>query len=102
VVVGAYENDKHPKLDRRDEIRLWEGRSARSVALSPNLEERTRQIATRGIQALDAAHLASAEAGGAEVFLTCDDVLLRRSQRLGLGLRILNPVAYLVEASAHG
>jgi predicted nucleic acid-binding protein len=98
--VLTFENDRHPKLDRRDEIALWEGRSVHSVALSPELEEQTRQVAAQGIDALDAAHLASADAGGAEVFLTCDDALLRRAQRLGLGLRTLNPVAYLKEVSS--
>jgi hypothetical protein len=98
----AKQIDRHPKQDRRDEIALWERRSERSVALAPKLEERTRQIAQQGIQALDAAHLASAEAGGAEVMLTCDDVILRRGSRLGLALRVLNPVAYLSEVEAHG
>ena len=40
--VLSFENDKHPKLDRRDEIGLWEGRSVQSVGLTPKLEERTR------------------------------------------------------------
>lgn len=100
--VLTFENARHPKPDRRDEIALWAGRAAKSVALSTNLQERARQIAQQGIPALDAAHLASAEAGGADVLLTCDDVVLRRSQRLGLALRVLNPVAYLSEVSAHG
>ncbi len=34
--------------------------------------------------------------------LTCDDVVIRRSSRLGLALRVLNPVAYLSEVTAHG
>jgi len=100
--VLSFENDKHPKPDRRDEIAVWEGRSERSVALSSEVEERARRIAHEGIDALDAAHLATAEAGGAEIVLTCDDVLLRRALRLGLALRVLNPVAYLSEAAAHG
>ena len=74
----------------------------RSIAVNADLEERTRQIAQQGIPALDAAHLASAEAQGAAIMLTCDDVVLRRSPRLGLALRVLNPVAYLHEVAAHG
>jgi hypothetical protein len=80
-------NDKHPKPDRRDEIAVWEARSQRSIAVNANVEERTRQIAQQGITAPDAAHLASAEAGGAEIMLTCDDVVLRQAPRLGLALR---------------
>jgi predicted nucleic acid-binding protein len=70
--------------------------------VNADVEERTRQIAQQGIPALDAAHLASAEAGGAEILLTCDDVVLRRAARLGLALRVLNPVAYLSEVAADG
>src|SRR5918996_518905 len=51
--VLSFENDRHPKLDRRDEIALWEGRSVHSVALSSELEARTRQVAAQGIHALD-------------------------------------------------
>jgi predicted nucleic acid-binding protein len=100
--VLNFENDNHPKPDRRDEIAVWEGRSERSIAIAEDLEKRARQIAARGIPALDAAHLASAEKGRAEVVLTCDDVILRRGPRLELSLRVLNPVAYLDEVLRHG
>jgi hypothetical protein len=72
--VLSFENDKHPKPDRRDEIAVWETRSERSIAVNADLEERTRQIAR----------------------------VLRRAPRLGLALRVLNPVAYLSEVAAHG
>jgi hypothetical protein len=100
--VMSFENDKHPRADRRDEIALWEGRSERSVSLSDDLEKRARQIVQQGIAVLDAAHLAAAEIGGAEIVLTCDDVLIRRAARLGLALRVLNPVAYFNEVKDNG
>jgi predicted nucleic acid-binding protein len=100
--VMSFENDKHPKPDRRDEIAVWEAISERSIGLSDRLEERAHQLAQRGIPALDAAHLASAEEGGADILLTCDDILLRRSPRLELALRVVNPVAYFEEVKANG
>ena len=93
--VMTYENVQHPKLERRDEIALWEHPASRSVAeFSINLHERARQFGQQGIPALDAAHLASAEAGEAEIMLTCDDVFLHRAQRLTIALRVMNPMAY--------
>jgi len=92
--VMTFENDQHPKLERRDEIALWEHRAIRSVAVDSSLHERARQFSQQGIPTLDAAHLACAEAGESEIMLTCDDVLLRRAQRLTLALRVMNPVAY--------
>ena len=100
--VLTFENDKDPKPDRRDEIAFWEIRSERSIGLTPELEGRARQIERSGIHALDAAHLASAEIIGAEVFLTCDDAVLRRAQRLLPALRVLDPVAYLTDVEANG
>ena len=100
--VMSFENDKHPKPDRRDEIAVWEARSERSIGLSDRLEERARQIARSGISALDAAHLASAEEGGADIVLTCDDIVIRRAPRLGLALRVMNPVAYFEEVTRDG
>jgi len=100
--VMAFENDHHPRPDRRDEIAVWEARSERSIAVTDTLQERAREIAQHGIPALDAAHLAAAENGGADILLTCDDIMIRRSGRLGLALRVLNPVAYLQEVTGNG
>jgi hypothetical protein len=56
--VLSFENDKHPKPDRRDEIAVREARSEQSIGLSSEVEELSRHIAQAGIDALDAAHLA--------------------------------------------
>ncbi|MCZ6624759.1 MAG: hypothetical protein O7B35_11100 [Deltaproteobacteria bacterium] len=98
----SFENSRHPKPDRRDEIALWQGRAEVVVAVNTKIRRRSQQLEAQGIPALDAAHLASAEAGGAEIFLTCDDVIIRRARRLGLGLRVMNPVAYWKEVFSHG
>jgi hypothetical protein len=100
--VLTFENSKHPKPDRGAEIALWEARASLVIHADSAVEERARRMAEQGIPALDAAHLASAEAGGAEIFVTCDDVVLRRSRRLRLGLRVLNPVAYWETVSTDG
>jgi predicted nucleic acid-binding protein len=100
--VMTYENDKHPISERRDEIAVWERRAVLSVAIDSNLQERARYLAQQGLPALDAAHLASAEAGEAEVILTCDDVFLRRVRRLTVALRVMNPVAYFQQVVTNG
>lgn len=52
-----------------------------------------------GIASLDAAHLACAEAGGCDRFLTCDDRLLRMARAQQLALVVQNPLEYLEENS---
>lgn len=100
--VLTFENSRHPKPDRRQEIGLWQDRAVENVAASPEVERRAQTISAKGIGSLDAAHLACAEAGAAEVFLTCDDGLIKQAQHLGLNFRVLNPVDYWKEVSLHG
>jgi hypothetical protein len=82
--VLSFENDNHPRADRRDEIAVWQDKAERTIDISEKLEERARQFAEAGLAALDAAHVAAAEIGGADIVLTCDDVMMRRAARLGL------------------
>jgi predicted nucleic acid-binding protein len=52
-----------------------------------------------GFAAFDALHLASAEQGNVDVFLTTDDDLLRRAERHSglLGIRVRNPLSWYEE-----
>ena len=60
---------------------------------------RARDIEEFGISAFDALHLARAEQGNAEIFLTTDDHLLRRSRRSAdhLHVRVENPGSWYTE-----
>ena len=57
---------------------------------------RARQIEEFGFTSFDALHLACAERLAADVFLTTDDVLLRRARRIGdaLHVRVENPISW--------
>ena len=48
-----------------------------------------------GLSAKDAIHLACASYIGADVFLTCDDRLIKQTKRLKLEMQIMNPVDYI-------
>jgi predicted nucleic acid-binding protein len=98
----AFENSRHPKLDRAAEIALWQRRAVVTVMPSSTIEQRAREINAAGIAPLDAIHLACAEAGMADVFLTCDDALHTRAQRLNLRVSVRNPVEYWKEVSSNG
>ncbi|MBS1259673.1 MAG: hypothetical protein MAG551_02748 [Candidatus Scalindua arabica] len=45
----------------------------------------------------DAIHIACADYVGCRNFITCDEVLLKRSKRLNLDIEIMNPVDYIRE-----
>ena len=64
--------------------------------------DRARSLMALGFRAFDALHLASAELGSADVFLTTDDRLLRTARRVGetLLVRVENPLSWLGEVVA--
>ena len=65
-------------------------------------EERAVQLEALGFRPYDALHLACAESGGAGVFLTTDDRLLRLATRLAaqVRVRVENPLTWLSERGA--
>ena len=69
------------------------------IELTPDVFDRARQVVKRGLHAADAVHVAAAEAAGADVFLTCDDRLLRQCRRIAgeLNVVVANPVDWLRE-----
>lgn len=69
------------------------------VLLNGTIKQRTNQLTQLGFKPFDAAHLASAEAGKADVFLTTDDRLLRRATRYAdqLNITVKNPANWFIE-----
>ncbi len=57
------------------------------------IRERALELEKEGLKAVDALHIACAEAAGSEYFLTCDDQVLRRYQG---GIKVLNPVDFVL------
>ncbi len=64
------------------------------------LEDRARALLARGLKPLDALHLASAEAGQAAYFCTCDDRLLKRARAVGVGpMKVVSPLELVTEVA---
>lgn len=88
------ENDQNPLPARAAKVRRWlEGVPLADLDDGP-LQARTGELMTLGFRNFDAFHLASAEAGRADVFATCDDRLLAAANRHSahLKVRVANPV----------
>jgi predicted nucleic acid-binding protein len=83
-----FENDRNPREDRRLATRLWLDAAAKMVAPSPGSAARARDLAAVGFGAIDALHLAFAEAAAARWFATTDDRLLQRARRESARLRV--------------
>lgn len=95
--VLAFENSHHPFPDRRREIARWGLGAGVRIAVDQRVSSRARQLYRMGIAALDAAHLACAEASRCDRFLTCDDRLLRAARTQRLAMVVQNPQEYIEE-----
>jgi predicted nucleic acid-binding protein len=95
------ENDADPDPEARLEVAKYARRAKSSHTLTPGIESRLRALATGGLRPLDATHVAFAEAAACNVLITCDDRLIRRAERAGSLIRVMNPIEYLREVG-HG
>ena len=69
-----------------------------SVAADAVIEKRARDFEKSGIKPIDAPHLASAEAGQADYFCTCDDKLLKKAKALSdLKVKTVSPIELFEE-----
>ena len=93
-----FEVQRNPHPIRRDfglEILL---KASSFIILNEQIETRARGFSRVGIKALDALHLASAEAANADYFCTCDDKFLKKAKTINdLSVKAVSPLE-LIEA----
>jgi hypothetical protein len=76
----VFEAGQNPHPGRRAHAEAVLASAVARQALTPATEVRAAELVAAGLRPLDALHLASAEAAGANYFCTCDDRLLRRAR----------------------
>lgn len=86
-------------LDQRLRIKGWLTDAHQTVSIGASEISRRKRLEALGFGGLDALHLACAESGTADVFLTTDDRLLRRGSRYNVQLRVRveNPYTWFQE-----
>lgn len=90
-----------PDLERLSNVRAILTVAKIKVTSNQALEARTRELQTLGFSDYDAAHIASAERGCANVFLSTDDRLVKRAQRHAqlIQVAVANPVQWLMQST---
>lgn len=69
-----------------------------NVLTDSKIKRRTQEFVEFGIKPLDALHLASAEAGQADYFCTCDDKLLKKAKSQNdLKIKAVSPLELIRE-----
>ena len=88
----------NPDPDRRRRARELLPDDNAIIDLDETITQRADMLVAIGFKPADATHIAAAEEHGADVFLTCDDRLLRVASRSrDLKVKIENPLAWLRE-----
>ena len=88
-------------LTKRVQMKALLSITHQTISAGTDIRTRGKNLELLGFQQLDSLHIACAEVGGVDVFLTTDDKLLRRAKRYHaqLHIRVENPSAWLQEVN---
>jgi predicted nucleic acid-binding protein len=97
--VVDIEVNRTPDPERRQRVEILASYAQMVIPVDQAVTERAKQLASLGIQAYDALHLACAESAAVDIVLTTDDALIRKSRALErqVQVRVDNPLAWLRE-----
>ncbi|GHV41815.1 hypothetical protein FACS189490_09450 [Clostridia bacterium] len=84
-------------VERREKVLLLYDSAVEHIDLTDEIISQSKALECHGIKSYDALHVASAEAGGADVFLTTDRKLINAVKRAGVVLPVMNPLIWLTE-----
>ena len=104
VSSGAieYELDKMRDEERLESVKTLLAAAQEYLDMTKEAEELAARFQRHGLKSFDSLHLALAQLGGADVFLTVDDQLLNAAQKMNLSVAVNNPVAWLMEVEQNG
>jgi len=91
-----YESQSNPFEERRDVVARWKKAAIVDVEETEALIRQAHEIADLGVRAKDALHIACAIAAGCDLFLTTDDLILKRMRGYP-GISVMNPTQFIVE-----
>lgn len=100
--ILKWEISQIPDSHRRFKVLTLYQSAKESISYNVGIKNRAAKLqAQSSIRSLDSLHIASAEWGKADIFLTTDDRLIRACRKLSLSVRALNPVSFLAEVIEH-
>jgi predicted nucleic acid-binding protein len=103
VLVGSevvfFEIDKIPHKDRRSKVHFLASIAQLVIKIEDNIEKRAIELEKIGLGSFDALHISCAEKGKVDIFLTTDDVLIRKAKSNSdqIKVKIENPIKWLAE-----
>lgn len=91
--VIDFEVERNPHPQRKAFVLGVLAIAQQTLAITDAMRQRAKTLEAAGFRALDALHLAVAEAGHVTYFCTCDDRLLKKAKtRTDITLRVVSPL----------
>jgi predicted nucleic acid-binding protein len=92
--IVEYENMFNPHEERRNAIQKWKKKATTEIIESEKIITMAERYMKQGVKAKDALHLACAAKGNCDYFLTTDDQLLSKKDKIK-EVNILNPLDFI-------
>jgi predicted nucleic acid-binding protein len=96
--VLDYENSRNPYSIKQDAMSWYLQLAELRQEVDEAILQRAEELEHNGLKAIDALHVACAEAVNSDYFITCDKRLINRC--LGLTMKVMNPVDFVLEISS--
>jgi predicted nucleic acid-binding protein len=97
--VLEYENSRNPYPIKQEAMNRSLKMAQLRQEVNEPIQQRAEQLEHNGLKAIDALHVACAEAVGSDWFITCDKRLINRCS--GLTMKVVNPVDFVLEMSGN-
>lgn len=96
-----FEVERHSDLLKQERVKGILEIATVYIQLTNEIDLRTQELMSLSFKYYDALHLAFAEAGKANIFLTTDDRLFKKAKKHQnlLSIEVENPVVWLINAS---
>jgi predicted nucleic acid-binding protein len=95
--VLEYENSRNPYPLKQEAMNRYLQMAEARQMVDKAIRLRSEELGHNGLKAVDALHIACAEALKSDYFITCDKRLINRCARLIL--KVVNPVDFVLEVN---
>ena len=95
--IVRYEISQIINQDKQDSVLRLSKTATKIVKVNNKIEKRAKEFEALKVKPYDALHLALAEDAKVDVFLTTDDRILNKKDKLNINFRILNPLDFIHE-----
>ena len=92
------EIDKFSDDEKREKVLALYSLENPDIPFTDEIRKRSEEIRLKSnIRLMDSLHVATAEAGKVDAMLTTDDKLINACAKFNLGIKVINPITFLLE-----